>query len=306
MLRNCFITLFIFISVLTNGQMLNDSPFNANVAKPKFKQQNGPIMLFDVAHHNFIIEMGLAKPLMDMLISDGYRPRIDSVKFTKKYLDQFDIVVIMPAMPFKFGSKKQVTDEITFTTEELNALYEWVTDGGSLLMLAEHAPIDKSVTPLFNKFGIQVSIGIVADSVNCEVSKSIPNRETLLNFTTENGLLNTLHPIIKGSNPSERIHTIETYGGAGLKGDDYINIFKLAPSSFVRKWNGATPLGNVNSQCLAGKVGKGKVVALGDCNGFTAMYVMSAGKKLPAGMHVAGYDWKQFVLNTFHWLSSKQ
>ncbi len=306
MLRNSLIVLFIFICVLSNAQMLNDSPFNAKVFNPKFKQQNGPSILFDVAHHNFIVEMGLAKPLIDLAISDGYKPKIDSAKFTKAYLEQYDIVVIMPAMPFVFGSKKQVTDEITFTNEELSALHQWVIKGGALLMFSEHAPIDKSVIPLFNKFDIQISTGIVADSMNCDNSKQIPNYETLLKFNTENGLLNTTHPITKGSKPNESIHSIVTYGGGGLKGESYINIFKLAPTAFVKKWNGTAPSGDVNSQCLAGKIGKGKVVALGDCNGFTAMYVMSSGKKLSAGMQVEGYDWKQFALNTFHWLSSKQ
>ena len=63
------------------------------------------------------------------------------------------------------------------------------------------------------------------------------------------------------------------------------------------------PSGTPNSQCLAGNVGKGKLVALGDCNGFIAMNVKSGGYKLSAGMHVSEYDWKQFVLNTLHWLS---
>jgi hypothetical protein len=297
------IVIFLIISNTTQAQMLNDAPFNASVAHPKFQKGTGPAILFDVAHHNFIVEMGLAKPLIEVLESDGYMPTVDSARFTKAYLEQYQIVVIMPAMPFKFGSKKEVTDEITFTTDELNVLHEWVSNGGALLMFTEHAPIDRSVTPLFNKFGIQISIGIVADSINCESSKSIPSRETVLSFNTENGLLNTAHPITRGAKKSERIHNIQTYGGGGLKGDGYTNIFKLSPTAFVKKWNGATPLGDVNSQCLAGKIGKGKVVALGDCNGFTAMYVNNAGKKFSAGMQVPGYDWKQFALNTLHWLS---
>jgi hypothetical protein len=42
---------------------------------------------------------------------------------------------------------------------------------------------------------------------------------------------------------------------------------------------------------------------MGDCNGFTAMYVNTGGKRFYAGMQVEEYDWKQFVLNTIHWLS---
>ena len=60
-----------------------------------------------------------------------------------------------------------------------------------------------------------------------------------------------------------------------------------------------------NSQGLAGNYGNGKVAAFGDSNGFTAMiFNMGEGNKMYAGMNTPGYDWKNFVLNTFHWLSN--
>ena len=69
---------------------------------------------------------------------------------------------------------------------------------------------------------------------------------------------------------------------------------------------GVGPSGKGNSQGLAGIIGKGKVVALGDSNGFTAMiFNEKDGSKQAAGMNLKEYDWKQFVLNTLHWLSGK-
>ena len=219
----------------------------------------------------------------------------------------------MPAMPFKYGSKdfslffngQKQADVFTFTTDELNALHEWVSDGGSLLMFSEHAPVDKSVTPLFNKFGIQLSTGIVVDSLNSDTPIEMPTiwNHQLLKFTSTNGLLNTEHPITKGEKKNERISNILTYVGGGLTGDGYTNIFKLSSSAMIKKWSGSMPSGTPNSQCLAGNVGKGKLVALGDVNGFTAMFIKSGEYKLSTGMQVSGYDWKQFVLNTLHWLS---
>lgn len=214
------------------------------------------------------------------------------------------MVLITPAMPFKFGSKKDITDEITFTKQELAALSEWVSNGGSLIMLSEHAPIDKSMTPLLNTFGIQSSIGAVYDPVNCDTTVKLPLYETILQFTTSNGLLNRNHPIITGAKKKEVVRKIETYTGCALTGPTYTTILKLGPTATIKKWNGIAPSGGGDSQCLAGNFGNGKVVALGDCNGFTAMYVNSGGKKFYAGMQVEEYDWKQFVLNTLHWLSN--
>ena len=293
----------LLVTLAAQGQMLNDSPFDASVALPKYPQGKGPKVLFDKGHYNFIVDMGLAKPLMDVATADGYQVSVDSLKFTKAYLAPYKMLVIFPAMPFKFGSKGQVTDEITFTPDELTALHDWVSEGGSLLMFDEHAPIDKSVTPLFNTFGIQLSIGIVSDSLNYESKFDMSSKETLLKFTRSNGLLNTDHPITQGEKATEQINYIMTYGGGGLTGKGYTNLFKLSPSATIKKYSGSLPLGTAESQALAGKFGKGKVVALGDCNGFTAMYVMMKSVKFSAGMQVADYDWKQFALNTLHWLS---
>ena len=303
-MKNSLLLFLLLFTITSQAQLYNDSSFNANVVHPKFKKGYGPKILIDAGHHNFLVEIGLIKPLFDVASSDGYQIKIDSMQFTKEYLSNYKLVVIMSAMPFKYGSKNQVTDEITFTTDELNALHDWVSNGGSLLMFSEHAPIDKSVTPLFNKFGIQLSTGIVVDSLNSDTPIEMPSwKYSFLKFTSKNGLLNTEHPITKGEKKNERISNILTIGGSGLTGDGYTNILKLSSSAMIKKWNGTMPSGTPNSQCLAGNVGKGKLVALGDCNGFTAMSLKSGGYKLSAGMQVSGYDWKQFVLNTLHWLS---
>ena len=294
----------LLISFVSFGQMLNDSPFNASISNPKYKKQKGPNILIDAGHHNFVVEMGLIKPFVDLSTNDGYQPKIDSGVFTSAYLAKYQMVLITPAMPFKFGSKKEVTTEITFTPDELVALKDWVMKGGSLIMLSEHAPIDKSMTPLFNTFGIQLSIGAVVDSLNYDTNIKFPNVETILLFNRKNGLLNSTHPIITGASKNEVVDNIETYTGCALTGEGYTNIFKLSPSAKIRKWSASQPSGGGDSQCLAGSFGKGKVVALGDCNGFTAMYVNNGGKKFSAGMQVEEFDWKQFVLNTLHWSSN--
>jgi len=303
-MKNSILLFLLLFTITSQAQMYNDSSFNADVVHPKFKKGYGPKILIDAGHHNFVVELGLNKPLFDVASSDGYQIKIDSMQFTKEYLSNYNIVVIWPAMPFKFGSKNQVTDEITFTIDELDALHDWVSNGGSLLMFSEHAPIDKSVTPLFNKFGIQLSTGIVVDSLNSDTPIEMPSwNHSFLKFTSKNGLLNTEHPVTKGEKKNERVSNILTHGGGGLTGDGYTNILKLSSSAMVKKWNRTMPTGTPNSQCLAGNVGKGKLVALGDCNGFGAMFIKSGEYKLSSGMQVSGYDWKQFVLNTLHWLS---
>jgi hypothetical protein len=134
--------IFLFISIFSYAQMLNDSTFDTGIPHPKYKKKRGPTILIDAGHHNFIVEMGLIKPFVDLARNDGYKTTIDSGAFTPAYLAKYQILLITPAMPFKFGSKKDIADEITFTNQELVALKEWVSNGGSLIVLSEHAPID--------------------------------------------------------------------------------------------------------------------------------------------------------------------
>jgi len=128
-----------------------------------------------------------------------------------------------------------------------------------------------------------------------------------IEFTNQNGGLKSDHPIIKGRTKQERITKLMTFGGSALSGKKYINLFALSETSEnVMHSTGVGPIGKGNSQALAGIVGKGKVVALGDSNGFTAMiFNEEDGSKQAAGMNFKEYDWKQFMLNTLHWLSSE-
>lgn len=98
-----------FMLSLSTGaftQMLNDSSFNASVPKPKYKKQSGPHILIDAGHHNFIVEMGLIKPFVDLASNDGFRTNIDSGAFTPAYLAKYQMVLITPLCHLNLVPKK--------------------------------------------------------------------------------------------------------------------------------------------------------------------------------------------------------
>ena len=293
-------------SLFAQWPMSNDTTFDATVNDPAFEKGEGPKILLDGGHHNFLIQWNFIKPFSDLAKADGYHIVVDSALFTPDYLVQFDIVMIITALPFDFTTKNEVTDESTYTEQEISNLYQWVQKGGSLLVFSEHAPFDQAINPLLNQFGITSSIGLTIDTLNQDSSISNPFNQYWIRSTDKNGLLNMNHPIVKGRNDNETIHQLLSFGGSGLSGGGYDNLIKLSPSSKNIKWVGVGPSGRGNSQCLAGKVGSGRLVALGDSNGFVAMlFDLEDGSKFEAGMNVENYDWKQFVLNTLHWLSNK-
>lgn len=301
---------FILVILLTASiahaewPMSNDPEFDASVRQPAYPASQGPSILLDGGHHNFFIQWDFIRPFADLAEADGYRPVIGDEAFTPEYLARFDIVMIITALPFDFTTKTEVTTETTFTGAEIEALYDWVEAGGSLLVFSEHAPFDQAINPLLQRFGISSSVGTVVDTVHHD--KTI-GRPGWIVFSRENGFLNAEHPITNGRNESEAIGSVVTFGGSSLTGEGYTNLFQLSPTAENREHpTGVGPVGMGDSQALAGSVGKGKILAFGDSNGFTAMnFDLGDGPLLSAGMNTTNHEWKQFVLNSLHWLSGE-
>ena len=300
------ILLLLFVPLLSFGQeqnypykwpMYNDTNVNLEVEDPTFEINDGPLIMFDSTHKNFFIQSHLIKPLVDLLINDGYRVAFLDKEFSKSSLSQASVLVVITALPFDFATENSAADKNTFSENELDELQNWVTDGGSLLAFSEHAPFDQAINPLLRKFDMESSIGTTVDTINYE-SKYGPG---MIKFENKN--LNTNHPIVNGK---YKVEKLVSFGGSALLGSKYQNILKLDESSFnVKHSTGIGPEGKGNSQGLAGMYGSGKVAAFGDSNGFTAMvFNMDDGTKMYAGMNTEGYDWKNFVLNTFRWLTN--
>ena len=296
----------LFVPLLSFGQeqnypykwpMYNDTNVNLEVEDPTFEINDGPLIMFDSTHKNFFIQSHLIKPLVDLLINDGYRVSFLDKEFSKSSLSQASVLIVITALPFDFATENSAADKKTFSENELNELQSWVTNGGSLLAFSEHAPFDQAINPLLRKFDIVSSIGTTVDTINYE-SKYGPG---MIKFENKN--LNTNHPIVNGK---YKVEKLVSFGGSALLGSKYENILKLDESSFnVKHSTGIGPEGKGNSQGLAGMYGSGKIAAFGDSNGFTAMvFNMNDGTKMYAGMNTEGYDWKNFVLNTFRWLTN--
>ncbi len=276
--------------------MYNDINVDLSVENPSFKFNDGPLVMIDAAHKNFFVQSHLIKPLVDIVLNDGYRVSFIDKTLTRENLNQAKILIIITALPFDFATRRSAAEMQTFTENELNEVQAWVKNGGSLLVFSEHAPFDQAINPLLRKFEIESSVGVTIDTLNYD--KSYNSR--MIVFKGEN--LNNSHPLVNGK---YEVKKLVSFGGSALSGEKYDNILRLGNSSLnVRHQTGNGPIGRGNSQGLAGFYGKGKVVAFGDSNGFTAMiFDNEDGSKMYAGMNSKGYDWKNFVLNTFDWLS---
>jgi hypothetical protein len=292
----CIASVFVCLPMNAAAQQFGDPEFNTVVERPAYKN-NLPRVLFDEAHNNFHTTTGRYKPFADLIVSDGYRVVVNRNAFTEQSLGTFKILVIANAS----GAEEmddEGADRPAFTEEECEVVKNWVRGGGSLLLIADHAPFGGAAEILSKRFGVEMSKGFTYDPEHSE--KDSPS---LLIFSRENKLLLD-HPITQGRDTTERINRVLTFTGQSLKGPDgSASILQLAATAIDRpdRESKSETSAAGRAQGVALKAGKGRVVVLGEAAMLSAQ--ISGPTKSPMGMNVPGTDNKQLALNIMHWLS---
>jgi len=278
-------SLFGFSALASDQTQQADPEFDARVDQPAYAT-DGPTIVFDEAHNNFHTPELRYRPLADLLKNDGYKIESNREPFTKESLARHKILVIANAM----GSDQK--HHPAFTDAENDVVYEWIQNGGALLLIADHFPMGHAAHALAKRLGVDLSRGMTTDYT----------------LTAENGL-NVSHPIMKGRSDKETIHTVRTFTGEALQGptgNGWLLRTPVGSTELIpdfadpenRKKDKRVPSMHPD-QGAAFKLGKGRVVVLGEAGIFTAQVVN--GKQF--GMNVPATDNKQFALNVMHWLS---
>jgi len=266
-----------------------DLNYDVSVARPAYTKKH-PKVLFDEAHNNVHTASGLYKPFADLITNDAYSVVPNKEKFQASTLKGFDVLVIANAA----GPRGQRANP-AFTDEECDAVRDWVKSGGSLLFIADHAPMGAAAEILAKRFGVEMSKAYTDD---------VSSRDRVLGdiiFSRENKLLAD-SPITRGRNSSERVSQVITFTGQSLKGTtDSTPLMTLpdtAVDTFPQSKTSVSAAGR--TQGLTIKFGKGRVVVLGEAAILTAQ-IDDKGRAF--GMNYPNNDNKQFALNIMHWLS---
>ncbi|HTG93782.1 MAG TPA: DUF4350 domain-containing protein [Pyrinomonadaceae bacterium] len=295
--RLSFLVLILIIAVsVASAQQMADPEFNTSVENPAYSK-SGPRVMFDEAHHNFHTMDGRYQPFANLLLNDGYRVIRNRVPFTKKSLEDFKVLVIANAL----GAEEMDdtgADNPAFTEAETEAVHDWVRSGGSLLLIADHAPFGGAAESLGKRFGVEMSKGFTLDEAN-----SAEGNPSVIIYSRENHLL-LEHPITSGRGGAEKINKVMSFTGQSLVGPKgSYPILKLADTAKDtpdRSGTTFTPAAG-RAQALAFKFGKGRVVVQGEAAMLSAQ--IAGANKFKMGMNVPGTDNKQYALNLMHWLS---
>jgi hypothetical protein len=282
-----------------------DYGWDPAVDHPTFTTEH-PRVLFDEGHHNASTAglSGRYWPFAKLLRADGYEVERGHGAFTPGVLRGVRVLVVANASgapkPQLFGVNLPVkTDrrrgDPAFTGAEIEVVRSWMEEGGSLLLVADHAPFGEAAAGLGSALGVTLHRGFV--EVPGELS------DPLL-FSAQNGRLGE-HPIISGDGPAARVSRVHTYTGQSLDGPPGATVLLALPANAVE----AVPAGDFalverpagRAQGLAFEYGRGRVVVLGESGMATAQVSRGAAY----GMSGGNNDNRLFVLNAMRWLSRR-
>lgn len=284
----------------SSGDKVDDG-FDTKVDRPTYTA-NGPRVLIDEAHHNMHTAAKSYRPFAKLIGSDGYRVERNTKVLTAEVLKPFAVFVSANAKGINDRN-----DDPAFTEAECDAIRDFVSGGGSLLLITDHYPVGHANERLATRFGVSLSKGTVEDPVEYEKTFE----PTHLVFSRQNGGLAD-HPITAG------VTRVVTFTGQAIHAEPpAVGFLRLLPTALARppdpkvERKGGDVIVNVLygdpvpvpgwSQGLALEFGSGRVVVLGEAAMLTARFSGYDGR--PIGMNTPGYDNRQLALNIMRWLS---
>ena len=309
------------------AQQFEDTTYVPRVARPAFTARH-PIVMIDQAHHNHFSMASFYRTFAHLLEEDGLRVIPGAQAFSPLLLKVCDVLVVADASSTVDLLGTTARDP-AFRPSECDAVRDWVDQGGSLLLIADHAPFASAMDSLAVRFGVDQGKGYAVDTRR--VDPETGNVGCIL-FTRAQHMIGE-HAITRGRDKSERIDRVATFSGQSLLGPPGSEGFLvLSPSSAdipftsdsrrvadreayrkadttsVVKTPGAIPAVG-RFQGVAFARGKGRVVVLGEAAIFGSQFVVGIDARrmgrdtLRIGINRTDLDNQQLALNIIHWLT---
>jgi hypothetical protein len=256
-------------------------------------------ILLDEAHNNYLaIAESSYRSFVALARENDFQVRSNTSRFDESLLSTTDLLVIANAQGAKASATLDDRAKPAFTSAEVGAVREWVSNGGALLLITDHYPFGRATQILGTEFGVSMSGGWTDDPAH---RRSIPSYDAVfgyLEFSRRDGLLAD-HAITKG------VERVTSTTGESLRGPEgSVSLLRLSitavdwiPASseqlrprsdmLPRDFNPCPGCDRVSaagrSQGLAIEFGRGRVVVLGEM-----------------GIPIEN---RQFTINVLRWLA---
>jgi hypothetical protein len=328
MLLFAWLLLAVAAAPARSQRQVEDTTLVTTVAKPAFTSR-APIVMIDEAHRNLFTMEGAYRAFANLLSQDGLRVIPGVQAFSPQFLKTCQVLVVADAVGSADPSAASARAS-AFRIPECDAVRDWVKAGGSLLLIADHAPYGSAMDSLAVRFGVDFGKGRTLDTRR--VDPETGNVGCIL-FTRAKDMLGD-HAITRGRDKTERINRVTTFTGQSLMGPrGSTGLLVLGPSSWDMPYTPdarrkATPEarrkadttsvvkrpGSVTAvdrfQGLAFGFGKGRVVVLGEASMFGSKFIFGREARqmrkdrLRIGLNRPDLDDnQQFALNVLRWLA---
>lgn len=289
-----------------------------------YKAGEGPKVLVDEGHNNFQTIADRLKGFAALLSLDNMQVAPLREPFTAKALEGVNVLVSFNALNEKNANEKKTVNRwelptpSAFTDDEIKVVTEWVKNGGSLLLVADHMPFPGAMEKLGNSLGVIFQNNFAFDAAFTYGPKD-PN---LIKFyrspsSPRVGKLLAGNPIADGTAGTEKLDVVVSFTGHAFRmkpGVAHTPILELGQGVNLA-WpiehaeiTPKTPFsqGEGFLQGAILNVGKGRVAVFGEASMFSTNWA-EWNDNYPMGFqNPQASDNKQFILNVMHWLAGKR
>ncbi len=291
--------LFFVIGAMAYCQQVPDTLYKPKINKSAYAAGKGSIVYIDQAHRNFHTKDNRFLPFAQLLRQDGYVVKGFDTVFTKEKLTDVDILVISNALPEDSRPPFTIPTKSAFSKAEITALKQWITNGGSLFLIADHMPFAGAASELGEAFGFKFYDSFLFDN----------ERRGILDFTNDNSLLAS-NIITKGRSADEKVDKVVTFTGQAFETPkEALSILKLNEKYTVHLPDTMWVFNEKTKQFKASNLsqgavlefGKGRVAVFGEAAMFTGQLAGQQRRKVGMNAEYAPQNYK-LLLNIIHWL----
>ncbi|HEY5122511.1 MAG TPA: hypothetical protein VIK14_02115, partial [Ignavibacteria bacterium] len=149
--------IFLFVSVFSSeAQQVADTTYKFFIYQAAFQKGESPVIYIDEAHNNFHTKGGRFFAFSKLLEQDGYRvKRQNEAIMNADMLNACKILVIANPLHVSNVNRWTLPTPSAFSTDEISNIKQWVENGGSLFLIADHMPFSGAAYDLSKAFGFE-------------------------------------------------------------------------------------------------------------------------------------------------------
>lgn len=295
------ILLIVLVPLIPQAQSVPDKSFHYIIPQPQYEEGANAWIGFDEYHNNPHTLKGVYFAFNKLLVADGYTVQPVREEITSTVLKKFPIYVSVNAI---FDPEHwDLPVQSAFKETEVDVIYKWVKEGGSLLLITDHMPCGGSANSVASRFGFHLINGF-----------ALRNDRQPEMFSKA---LGTLHANILTNTPGATVDSIRIWGGTGFTIPKKATIISSLDAGYTIytpvkvtdiEYPTADSVARISGKGFVNgafmKYGKGRIVVFGDAAPFTAQ-LQGVGKDKRGMNHPDASQNVQLLLNIIHWLDRK-